>query len=124
MRDVFDGDFSALRIFFESGGASSAWSESTIFTTVYDADQSALRVTISGDNSALFHAHLPSDTSVADDWTSIVWNSDTKSNFTHSDGSEEITVDNAGNYMVMVSLVADYDADDEIHYVRLSREPA
>ena len=124
LRDVYDGDRSALRVFFENGGSTSAWSEHTIWSTVYDDATSALRITLASGNSALFHGHLPADLDVTDDWEPVTWDSDTKTNFTHTDGNEEITIDNAGNYMVMVTLVADYDADNEIHYVRLAREPA
>ena len=124
LRDIYDQGNSAFRILFESGGSSNAHSEWTIWKRVYDPATSSLRVTVSDSGTALFHGHLPSDLDVTDDWEAITWNSDTKSNFTHTNGSEEITIDNAGNYMVMVNLVADYDADNEIHYVKLAREPA
>ena len=123
LRDVYDPVNGSFRVIFESGGGGAAYSEHTIFRAVYDSDTSSLRVTVGDTNTALFHGHLPADLDVTDDWADITWNSDTKSNFTHTDGSEEITVDNDGNYMVMVNLVSDYDADDEIHYLKLSREP-
>jgi hypothetical protein len=56
-----------------------------------------------------------------DDWTIILWDEEEGDGFdVATDG--EITVTNAGNYMIDVVLTADYNADNQIHYVRLQKQ--
>jgi hypothetical protein len=65
-----------------------------------------------------FGAYLEDDIDVSDEWTDIPVKSATKTNFTHVDGEAEIIADNAGTYMIAVTLIADYNTDNEIHYIK------
>jgi hypothetical protein len=128
LRAVFDSDNRALKIIAESGGAGSAYSDHTIWRAVYDATNSALRVTEVGGGGASttdarFAAYLAADREVSDEWTDIEWTSTDKNEVTHTDGTAQLTFDrDVTNCIIMVTLTADYDTADEIHYVRMVKQ--
>ncbi len=104
LTDVFDRTNSAIRAIFESGGGSTAWSTHTVVRAVYDQANSAIRIS---DITPVGHfgAYLEDDLAVSDEWTDIPVKSATKTNFTHVDGEADIVIDNAGTYMIAVSLI-------------------
>lgn len=123
LKDVFDGDLSALRVFFENGGSTSAWSEHTIWSTVYDEDTSALRVVgVGGVSPVKYYGKLGTNKDVSEAWYAMPWTDIREYGIDHTDGNAAIVIPETGDYIIMATLTVDYDQAGETITAELQKK--
>lgn len=98
-------------------------------STVSDFDTEVGNHTDVAANTAARHGHdkffgyLQSSTLTGGtNWTAIGWYSNVKSGYTHTDSSEEITIDNSGYHVVHVELTTDFNAATTTQHIKLQED--